>query len=70
MLVDKEYFISLAGRHGLTLRDTPGRLCGQELVVLENAQSRPVRPAACVTAASAGGRFQKYHRISLSAQYR
>ena len=40
MLIDKDHFVTLAGRQGLTLKDSPGRLCGQELVVLENSPDR------------------------------
>ena len=35
MLVNRDYFIRLGQSCGLTLRELPGRLCGQELVVLQ-----------------------------------
>jgi SAM-dependent methyltransferase len=39
MLVDREYFVALGERCGLTLHDLPGRLCGQELVVFQRLQT-------------------------------
>ncbi|MEZ5503722.1 MAG: class I SAM-dependent methyltransferase [Halioglobus sp.] len=35
ILVDRDYFVALAGESGLTLHALPGRLCGQELVVVQ-----------------------------------
>jgi len=33
--VDADYFVELAGKAGLRLKERPGDLCGQEIVVLE-----------------------------------
>lgn len=35
MLIDRDYFVDLARDYGLKLRELPGKLCGQELVVLQ-----------------------------------
>ena len=37
MLIDKAYFISIGEEHGLRLLDSPGRLCGQELIVFQKS---------------------------------
>jgi len=35
MLIDPQYFIEMAEEHGLEILKSPGRLCGQELLVFE-----------------------------------
>lgn len=39
MLIDKGYFIGIGKEYGLQLLDSPGRLCGQELIVFQKGSA-------------------------------